>query len=81
MRLKKLATAQGGEYIDGAHWAFAGGQIKSLLALLSYLGTGESREKYLGIKIPRTNLKDDDLAQARTFAGRLADRVAAVHVA
>ena len=53
----KLATAKGGSYVDGAHWAFAGGQIKSLLSLLSYLGTGENRDKYLGVKIPPTNLR------------------------
>jgi hypothetical protein len=75
--VKKLGAARGGEYIDGAHWAFAGGQIKSLLSLLSYLGTGENRNKYLGVNIPPTNLDDDDLEQARSFAGTLADRVAA----
>ncbi len=74
--VKKLGTANGGSYIDGAHWAFAGGQIKSLLALLSYLGTGEARDHYLGVKIPPTNLQSDDLEQARTFANRLADRLA-----
>jgi hypothetical protein len=50
--VKKLAKAQGGDYVDGAHWAFAGGQVKSLLSLLSYLGKGEHRERYLGVKIP-----------------------------
>jgi hypothetical protein len=79
--VKKLGTAWGGEYFDGAHWAFAGGQIKSLLSLLSYLGKGENREKYLGVKIPATNLQPDDLEQARTFASKLADRLAAGHAA
>ena len=79
--VKKLGTARGGEYTDGAHWAFAGGQIKSLLSLLSYLGKGENREKYLGVKIPATNLQPDDLEQARTFASKLADRLAAGHAA
>ena len=50
--VKKLGTAKGGSYVDGAHWAFAGGQIKSLLSLLSYLGKGENRDRYLGVKIP-----------------------------
>ena len=72
--VKKLGTANGGSYIDGAHWAF--GQIKSLLSLLSYLGTGQNRDKYLGVKIPPTNLQSHDLEQARTFASRLADRLA-----
>jgi hypothetical protein len=47
------------------------------LSLLSYLGKGENREKYLGVKIPPTNLQDDDLERARTFASGLEDRVAA----
>ncbi len=72
--VKKLSTANGGVYIDGSHWTFAGGQIKSLLSLLSYLGTGQQRDRYLGAKIPPTNLNAGDLAQARAFAARLADQ-------
>jgi menaquinone-dependent protoporphyrinogen IX oxidase len=79
--VKKLGTAKGGSYVDGAHWAFAGGQIKSLLSLLSYLGKGESRDHYLGVKIPPTNLQSDDLEQARAFADRLADQLAIGHPA
>jgi menaquinone-dependent protoporphyrinogen IX oxidase len=75
-KVRKLGTAQGGEYLDGAHWAFAGGQVKSLLSLLSYLGKGETRDHYLGVKIPPTNLQADDLKAARRFAGGLADRLA-----
>jgi menaquinone-dependent protoporphyrinogen IX oxidase len=73
--VRKLGTAQGGQYVDGAHWSFAGGQIKSLLSLLSYLGTGENRERYLGVTIPVTNLQPDDLEGARAFAAGLAYRV------
>jgi menaquinone-dependent protoporphyrinogen IX oxidase len=74
--VRNLGKARGGNYIHGTHWAFAGGQIKSLLALLSYLGSGESRDRYLGMKIPATNLQADDLQNARAFAGGLADRLA-----
>jgi menaquinone-dependent protoporphyrinogen IX oxidase len=76
--VKKLGAAQGGDYITGSHWAFAGGQIKSLLSLLSYLGSGENRKQYLGVKIPLTNLQADDLQDARTFASGLADQLAVV---
>ncbi len=74
--VKKLGTAKGGTYVDGAHWAFAGGQIKSLLSLLSYLGTGENRDHYLGVRIPPTNLQTAELEQAEPFANRLADQIA-----
>jgi hypothetical protein len=73
--VEKLGSAKGGIYVDGAHWSFAGGQVKSLLSLLSYLGKGENRERYLGMKIPVTNLQASDLEGARTFAGGLADRL------
>ncbi len=71
--VKKLGTQRGGEYVDGIHFSFAGGQVRSLLSLLSYFGTGENRERYLGVQIPPTNLKPDYLEQARSFAAGLAD--------
>ncbi len=72
--VKKLGTAQGGTYVDGTHWAFAGGQIKSLLSLLSYLGKGQQNDHYLGVKIPPTNLQAEALKQAHAFATGLADQ-------
>jgi menaquinone-dependent protoporphyrinogen IX oxidase len=71
--VKKLGAEQGGEYVDGVHFAFAGGQVRSLLSLLSYFGKGENRVRYLGVKIPPTNLKADYREQARAFAAELAD--------
>jgi hypothetical protein len=71
--VRKLGIAQGGEYAGGTRFQFAGGQIRSLLSLLSYFGTGEMRERYLGVKIPPTNLKPDFPGQARGFANKLAD--------
>jgi flavodoxin len=73
--VKKLGTAQGGEYVEGIRFTYEGGQIRSLLALLSYFGKGEMRERSLGIKIPPTNLKPDFGDQARAFANKLADSV------
>jgi hypothetical protein len=75
--VRKLGTKQGGEYVDGTHFSFAGGQIRSLLALLSYFGTGENRARYLGVKIPPTNLRPDYAEQARAFAAELADGLVA----
>ena len=73
--VKKLGTDRGGEYIDGIHFSFAGGQVRSLLSLLSYFGKGENRERYLGVKIPPTNLQPAYAQQARAFASGLADRL------
>src|SRR3954447_8066812 len=72
--VKKQGTKQGGDWREGIHCAFAGGQIRSFLALVSYLASGEIRERYLKVKIPPTNLKPGYDEAARRFAGQLADR-------
>ncbi len=71
--VRKLGAERGGEYVDGIHFSFAGGQVRSLLALLSYFGKGENRDRYLGVRIPPTNLKPDYVEQAQAFATRLAE--------
>ncbi len=71
--VRKLATAQGGTFVDWTRFTYEGGQIRSLLSLLSYFGKGEMRERSLGIKIPPTNLKPDFGVQAAEFANKLAD--------
>jgi hypothetical protein len=73
--VKKLANRHGGKYVDGVHFAYEGGQIKSLLSLLSYLGSGKYRDRALGLKIPPTNIQDYHLETAREFAGQLADQL------
>src|SRR5277367_5237661 len=73
--VKRLATKCGGVFMDGIHFSYEVGQVRSLLSLISYLGSGEYRKRYLGIKIPPTNLRDYHLEQARTFANGLANRL------
>ena len=73
--VKRRGSKLGGKYIDGIRFTYEGGQIRSLLSLLSYFGKGEMRERSLGIKIPPTNLKPDFGDQARDFANTLADSV------
>jgi hypothetical protein len=73
--VKRLGTKCGGSFTDGIHFRYQGGQVRSLLSLLSFLGTGEYRERYHGIKIPPTNIQDYHLDQARKFADTLADRL------
>jgi menaquinone-dependent protoporphyrinogen IX oxidase len=73
--VRKLGAKRGGKWLGGIHFAFAGGQIHSFLALVSYLGKGENRERYLGVRIPPTNLQPDFDEAARSFASHLADRL------
>jgi hypothetical protein len=65
----KTVRRRGGAFADGIHFRYQGGQARSLLSLLSYLGSGEYRDRYLGIKIPLTNIQDYHLREARKFAG------------
>ena len=74
--VQKLAERNGATCVDTTHFAYLGGQVKSLLSLISYLGTGEYQDRYLGVKIPPTNLQPDGDAAARAFAMKLADRLA-----
>jgi hypothetical protein len=71
--VRRLGTKRGGVFVDSLHLRYQGGQVRSLLSLLSYLGSGEYREKYLGIKIPPTNIQEYHLEQSRAFASQLAD--------
>ena len=75
--VRTLGTSQGGEYLDGIRFTYEGGQIRSLLSLLSYFGKGEMRERSFGIKIPPTNLKPDFDEPAHAFANELADKLGA----
>ena len=56
---------------------YEGRQIRSFMSLISYLGKGEQRERYHGVKIPPTNLQPGYVEQARAFANGLADRLIA----
>lgn len=71
----KLAEECGGRYIDEIHFSYPGDAIRSMLSLTSYLGSGKNREKYLGLRIPATNIQPDQLDRMRKFAAGLASRL------
>jgi menaquinone-dependent protoporphyrinogen IX oxidase len=73
--VRQLAEQQGGRYVDGIHFTYPGDPLRSMLSLTSYLGSGEYRERYLGIRIPSTNVQPEQLEQTREFAAALADRL------
>jgi hypothetical protein len=74
--VRRLGTECGGVFADGIHFRYEGGQVRSLLSLLSYLGSGDYRERYLGVRIPPTNIQEYHLNAARTFADGLANHLA-----
>src|SRR5271166_6066031 len=54
--VRRLGSKGGGIFAGGIHFRYQGGQVRSLLSLLSYLGSGQYRERYLRIEIPPTNI-------------------------
>ena len=73
--VRKLAQKKGGRFVDSVHFTYPGGQLPSMLSLTSYLGSGEYKNRYLGVKLPPTNISDEQVEEARRFTARLADKV------
>src|SRR5260370_14565004 len=75
--VRRLGTERGGAFTEGIHFRYEGGQVRSLLALISYLGSGVYRDRYLGGKLAPTNIQDYHLEAAPEVADGLADRLLA----
>lgn len=73
--VEKLGRRAGGRFIGDIHFDYPGSQLRSLLSMTSYLSSGEYRDRYLGLRIPRTNIAPEHLDAARRFATTLADQV------
>lgn len=73
--VRRLGQKRGGRYMGGMYFDYPGGQVRSMLSLTSYLGSGEYRDRYLGLRIPTTNVQSQQLEQARGFALALADKL------
>ena len=72
--VRKLAGKKGGRYVDSIHFEYPGGQLHSMLSLTSYLGSGQYRDRYLGLRMPATNISAIQVEESRRFAAKLADR-------
>jgi hypothetical protein len=73
--VRTLGETHGGRYEGEVHFAYPGSQLRSMLSLTSYLGSGEYRERYLGVRIPPTNVQPEQLERTRVFASGLVDRL------
>jgi len=73
--VRKLGENAGGKYVDEVHFTYPGGQVRSMLSLTSYLGSGQYRDRYLGLRIPPTNVQPDQLEQTQRFASALAEQL------
>jgi menaquinone-dependent protoporphyrinogen IX oxidase len=72
---RKLGEKRGGRYMGGIHFEYLGGQFASGLSMISYLRSGQYRDRYLGVPIPASNVQPYQLEQTRHFAAELADRL------
>ena len=73
--VKRLEIRKGGKFVNGIHFIATGGAIGSMLALMSYFGTGVVKDRYFGVKIPPANLQPSYVGEAQAFAGELADGI------
>jgi hypothetical protein len=73
--VRELGESRGGRFLGGIHFTYPGGQLRSMLSLMSYLGSGEYRQRYLGIRIPSTNVQPQQLREAQIFARQLVDQL------
>jgi menaquinone-dependent protoporphyrinogen IX oxidase len=71
--LKEHMVKRGGVYVDGGHFTAGGGPVDSMLALFSYLSSGLTKERYLGIKIPPATLQPNYVEESQSLANRLAN--------
>jgi menaquinone-dependent protoporphyrinogen IX oxidase len=71
----RLGEQCGGRYTDEIHFTYPGDPLHSMLSLTSYLGTGRYRKRYLGLRLPPTNVQPEQLDRVRTFAAGLASRL------
>ncbi len=79
--IKKLGEKAGGTWVGETHFVSEGNQVQSMASWLVFMRENEPRERYLGIRMTRPNLRADFADQARSFADDLANRVAAQPVA
>jgi hypothetical protein len=70
--VRELGEGNGGRWLGQTHFTADGGQVRSMLSWLAYMRRGEPRERILGIKMPKPNLKPDFEQQARSFIDRVA---------
>ena len=73
--MRRPGAERGGVFAGGMHLRYQGGQVRSVLSLISYLGSGQYRDRYLSGKIPPTRIREY-LEAARKFADGLASRLA-----
>ncbi|MGZ6616815.1 MAG: flavodoxin family protein [Solirubrobacteraceae bacterium] len=73
--IKQLGERAGGTWAGGTHFVADGNQVMSMASWLVFMRKNEPRRRYLGMPLPRPNLKADYAEQAHRYADDLADKV------
>ena len=71
--IRKLGEQAGGSWAGETHFVSDGNQVMSMASWLVFMRKNEPRRRYLGIPLPRPNLRADYADDAKRFAAELAD--------
>ncbi|HUK94228.1 MAG TPA: hypothetical protein VLU96_04150 [Gaiellaceae bacterium] len=75
--IRKLGEQAGGRWAGETHFVAEGNQLMSMTSWLVFMRANEPRRRFLGVPLPRPNLREDYAEQAASFAGSLYDQVLA----
>jgi menaquinone-dependent protoporphyrinogen IX oxidase len=73
--IRKAGEASGGRFVDATHFVADGNQVMSMWSWLAFMRHDEERERSLGVRLPRPNLRADYEQQAVDFINGVADQV------
>ena len=73
--IKELGEQAGGTWAGGTHFVSDGNQVLSMVSWLVFMRKNEPRSHYLGLSLPRANLKANYAEHAKRYADELADQV------
>lgn len=73
--VRKLGRRIGGRFLSARGFGFEGSRVRTTFSFLSYLKTGQNRQRVMGIKVHPFGLSDNRLEQARRFAEELAEMI------
>jgi menaquinone-dependent protoporphyrinogen IX oxidase len=73
--IKQLGEQAGGTWVGGTHFVSDGNQVMSMASWLVFMRKNEPRSRYLGLALPRPNLRANYVEQAKRYADELATTV------
>jgi hypothetical protein len=73
--IKELGQQAGGTWAGSTHFVSDGNQVMSMASWLVFMRKNEPRNHYLGVPLPRPNLRADYAEQAHRYADDVADKV------